>query len=221
MDNPRWGRAAAERLTAAQQRLARAKRRSKNRVRRRETVAARHRKIANQRKDFHHKHARELAARYDLLVVEDLQIANMLRRAKRVPDPDNPGQFLANGARAKSGLDEVSVTLAGASSSRFCAPKRKMLGAPGLRSTPATRRMAAKNAGMQPPKTASPKRHSNASDARITHRQTNMLHATSYGPDWPFTPKRREKKPAASSRRRSHNRHAYRSMRSQSWASWA
>ncbi|MFY9766617.1 MAG: transposase, partial [Mycobacterium sp.] len=105
VDNPRWGRAAAERLTAAQQRLARAKRRSKNRVRRRETVAARHRKIANQRKDFHHKHARELAARYDLLVVEDLQIANMLRRAKRVPDPDNPGQFLPNGARAKSGLN--------------------------------------------------------------------------------------------------------------------
>jgi hypothetical protein len=31
-----------------------------------------------------------------------------------------------------------------------------------------------------------------------------MPHATSYGPDWPFTPKRREKKPAASSRRRSH-----------------
>jgi hypothetical protein len=31
-----------------------------------------------------------------------------------------------------------------------------------------------------------------------------MRHATSYGPDWPFTPKRREKKPAASSRRRSH-----------------
>ena len=31
------------------------------------------------------------SARYDLLVVEDLQIANMLRRAKPVPDPDNPG----------------------------------------------------------------------------------------------------------------------------------
>jgi len=32
----------------------------------------------------------------------------------------------------------------------------------------------------------------------------SMPHATSYGLDWPFTPKRREKKPAASSRRRSH-----------------
>ena len=112
VENPRWGRAADDRLTAAQQRLARAKRRSRNRDRKRETVAARHRKIANQRKDFHHKQARGLVARFDLLVVEDLQIANMLRRAKPLPDPDNPGQYLANGARAKSGLSR-SISDAG------------------------------------------------------------------------------------------------------------
>lgn len=112
VDNPRWGRAAADRLAGAQQRLARAKRRSKNRVRRRETVAARYRRIANQRKDFHHKQARALVGRYDLLAVEDLQIANILRRAKPVPDPDNPGQFLPNGARAKSELSR-SISDAG------------------------------------------------------------------------------------------------------------
>ena len=105
VDNPRWGRQAGDRLTATQQRLARAKRRSKSRDCKRETVAARHRKIANQRKDFHHKQARTLVERYDLLVVEDLAIANMVRRAKPVPDVDNPGQFLPNGARAKSGLN--------------------------------------------------------------------------------------------------------------------
>jgi hypothetical protein len=103
--NPRWARQEAARLEAAQQRLQRARRGSNNRFARRETVAARHRKIANRRKDFHHKQARELAARYDLLVVEDLTIANMLRRAKPKPDPANPEQFLANGARAKSGLN--------------------------------------------------------------------------------------------------------------------
>jgi putative transposase len=80
--NPRWARQEARRLEVAQHRLQRAKRGSNNRVARRETVAARHRKIANRRKDFHHKQVRELAARYDLLVVEDLVIANMLRRAK-------------------------------------------------------------------------------------------------------------------------------------------
>jgi putative transposase len=102
--NPRWGRAAADRLATAQQRLQRAKRRSRNRERKRETVAARHRKIANQRKDFHHNQARRLIESYDLLVVEDLQIANMLRQAKPVPDPDKPGAFLSNAARAKAGL---------------------------------------------------------------------------------------------------------------------
>ena len=112
IDNPRWGRAAADRLAAAQQRLQRVKRRSKNRERRRETVAARHRKIANQRKDFHHKQARTLVRRYDLMAVEGLQIVNMVRRAKPVPDPDNPGQFLPNGARAKSGLNR-SISDAG------------------------------------------------------------------------------------------------------------
>ena len=112
LDNPRWGRAAADRLAAAQQRLQRAQRRSKNRQRRRATVAARHRKIANQRKDFHHKQARKFAEAYDLLVVEDLRIANMLRRAKPVPDPDQPGVFLSNGARAKSGLSR-SISDAG------------------------------------------------------------------------------------------------------------
>ena len=110
--NPRWARTAAGRLTAAQQRLARARRGGKNRSARRETVAARHRKIANQRKGFHHKQARALVRRYDVLVVEDLQIANMVRRAKPLADPDNARQYLANGARAKSGLNR-SISDAG------------------------------------------------------------------------------------------------------------
>ncbi|HEY1840846.1 MAG TPA: transposase [Mycobacterium sp.] len=112
VDNPRWARASAARLAAAQQRLARARRGGRNRAAKRATVAARHRKIANQRKDFHHKQARELAVRYDLIVVEDLKIANMLRRAKPVADPANPGHYLPNGARAKSGLNR-SISDAG------------------------------------------------------------------------------------------------------------
>lgn len=105
IDNPRWGRRAADKLTAAQQRLQRARRGGRNRQAKRETVAARHRKITNQRKDFHHKQARALVERYDVLVVEDLAIANMVRRATPVRDPDTRSQFLANRARAKSGLN--------------------------------------------------------------------------------------------------------------------
>ena len=112
VDNPRWARQEATRLEVAQQRLQRAKPGSNNRSARRETVAARHRKIANRRKDFHHKQARRLVESYDLLVVEDLAIVNMVRRVKPKPDPENPGQFLPNGARAKSGLNR-SISDAG------------------------------------------------------------------------------------------------------------
>ncbi len=58
IDNPRFGRKAAGKLDEAQQVLARKKRGSNNRRAARETVAARHRKMANQRRDFHHKTAR-------------------------------------------------------------------------------------------------------------------------------------------------------------------
>jgi putative transposase len=112
IENPRWARRAADSLAAAQRRLCSAEHKSKNRGRRRRTVAARHRKIANQRKDFHHKTARWLAETYDLIVVEDLSIANMLRRAKPVADPDKPGAYLPNGSRAKSGLNR-SISDAG------------------------------------------------------------------------------------------------------------
>jgi putative transposase len=111
-DNPRHGRNSATKLAAAQQRVSRAKRGSRNRARRCATVAALHRKVANTRRDFHHKTARKLVARYDLIVVERLAIANMLRRARPVPDPEHPGVFLPNGAAAKSALNR-SISDAG------------------------------------------------------------------------------------------------------------
>jgi putative transposase len=112
IDNPRYGRNSAKKLAAAQQRVSRAKRGSRNRARRCATVAALHRKVANTRRDFHHKTARQLVARYDLIVIERLAIANMLRRAKLVPDPEHPGVFLPNGAAAKTALNR-SISDAG------------------------------------------------------------------------------------------------------------
>ena len=112
VQNPRWARTAAAGLAAAQQRLARAAKGSNNRARRRETVAARHRKIANSRRDFHHKTARTLVEINDLIAVENLALSNMLRRATPVADAANPGQFLPNGAGAKTGLNR-SISDAG------------------------------------------------------------------------------------------------------------
>lgn len=103
--NPRWARAAAGRLEVAQQALGRKKRGSNNRRAARATVAARHRKIAAQRADFHHKLARRLVSEHDLVVVEDLGVKNMVSRARPRPDPDTPGRWLPNGAAAKTGLN--------------------------------------------------------------------------------------------------------------------
>lgn len=105
IDNPRWARVGHARLEAAQERLARKKRGSNNRRAAREAVATRHRKAANQRRDFHHKVARDLVTSYDLIAVEDLSITNMVRRAKPLLDPDTPGSYLPNGQAAKSGLN--------------------------------------------------------------------------------------------------------------------
>ena len=112
VDNPRFARVGADRVAAAQQNLARKQRGSNNRLAAcglrlaaRATVAARHRKIANQRRDFHHKVAKRLVHEFDVLVVEDLTVKNMTRRAKSVADPDNLGRFLPNGATAKTGLN--------------------------------------------------------------------------------------------------------------------
>jgi len=204
IDNPRWGRAAAGRLAAAQQRLARAKRCSNNRGRKRQTVAARHHKIANQRKDFHHQQARALVGRYDLLVVEGLQIATMMRRAKPVADPENPGQFLPNGARAKSGLNRSIGDAGWGGFVSILRAKAEEAGRIWIEVDPRHTSDGCENCGYAAAENRVTQAEFNADDACIWHRQTSMPHATSYGLDWPFTLKRRENKPAASSRRRSH-----------------
>ncbi len=198
--NPRWARTAAAGLAAAQQRLARANRGSNNRGRRRETVAARHRKVANCRRDFHHKTARRLVETYDLIAVEDLAIATVVRRPRPVPDPDNPGQFLPNGAAAKTGLN-LSITDAAwgqflsilrakaEDAGRVCGRGRSPAHLRRLRSLRARSHEAI----------VSPKRYSLVAAVGTVPTPTNTPHATSCGPDWPVTqPTLREKKLAAS-----------------------
>jgi putative transposase len=42
---------------------------------------------------------------FDLIVVEDLKITPMVARPRAKPDPENPGEFLANGAASKAVLN--------------------------------------------------------------------------------------------------------------------
>lgn len=48
-----------------------------------------------------------LARTYDLIALEDLNTAGMVRRPKPKPDPDKPAAFLPNGARAKAALNRA------------------------------------------------------------------------------------------------------------------
>lgn len=48
-----------------------------------------------------------LARSYDLIVIEDLRLTNMMRRPEPISSPADPGKFLPNGASAKSGLNRV------------------------------------------------------------------------------------------------------------------
>jgi putative transposase len=74
-----------------------------NRLRRQISVI--HRKASRQRKDFYHKLTALLVSRFAFLGTEALAVDTMTRSPKAKPDPETPGQFLANGAAQKAGLN--------------------------------------------------------------------------------------------------------------------
>ncbi|MGP3937133.1 RNA-guided endonuclease InsQ/TnpB family protein [Nonomuraea sp. KM88] len=97
--NPRHLAATAGRLADAQRDLARRKRGSKRRRKAVARVTALHAKVRRQRLDHAHKAALALVRIYDVIVHEDLRIANMTRSASGTTEA--PGRNVA----AKSGLN--------------------------------------------------------------------------------------------------------------------
>src|SRR5438874_2352802 len=104
IENPRCFHLASRRLEQLQQALSRKKRGSHRREKARKAVAKAHRKIARQRRDFHHKQAKQLVSVQQTIVFEELQILNISKHAK--PKQDEDGTYLPNGAAAKSGLNK-------------------------------------------------------------------------------------------------------------------
>jgi len=96
VEAPRYFQKAQAKLASAQRSLSRKKRGSHRHRLGRKRVANLHRKIANQRKDFHHKIARRLVNQYGTIVHEDLNVLGLARSrlAKGVLDA-GWGQFLA------------------------------------------------------------------------------------------------------------------------------
>jgi len=93
-------RASEKKLARVQRALSRKARFSSNWKKQKARVAKIHSHIANQRKDFLHKHSTELSKNHAAIVVEDLKVGNMSRSAKGTID--EPGKRVA----AKSGLNK-------------------------------------------------------------------------------------------------------------------
>src|SRR5258708_2783592 len=104
IDHPRHFRQAEKKLAKAQQALSRKKKGSHRRSRAGKLLAKQHRKVRNQRHDFHHKASRRLVDRYQVIVFEDLQTKNLTTTPK--PTHDEQGTYLPNGAAAKAGLNK-------------------------------------------------------------------------------------------------------------------
>ena len=61
--------------------------------------------IVRRRNDWIEKTTTRLARENILVVMEDLDIQAVTRKPKPKPDPNKPGQYLRNGAKAKAGLN--------------------------------------------------------------------------------------------------------------------
>ncbi|HEX5540554.1 MAG TPA: transposase, partial [Micromonospora sp.] len=80
--NPRLLERKARNLARYQRRMARKQRGSNNRAKAKAKIARAHRKVRAARQDFLHRTSTDLVRRYDTIVVEDLNVAGMLRNRK-------------------------------------------------------------------------------------------------------------------------------------------
>lgn len=126
IENPRYLRKAETHLAALQRALSHKKRGSHRRRKAGKLVGKAHRKVANQRRDFLHKASRKLTNAYGVLVFEDLQAANMSKRPK--PIQDENGDYLPNGAAAKSGLNKSMHDAGWGMFQQFCLYKAEEAG---------------------------------------------------------------------------------------------
>jgi len=82
IDNPKHLSKKAKRLARQQRIMSRRKKGSKRRDKQRKKVAIIHEKIANQRKDFHHKLSRRIVDENQVICIEDLAVKNMVKNRK-------------------------------------------------------------------------------------------------------------------------------------------
>jgi len=127
IENPRHLRASEQKLKKLQAALSHKKRGSNRRRKAAQVVGKNHRHIHNQRKDFHHKEAYKLVRRYQTIVFEKLQPANMSKRPKLKQD-ETTGAYLPNGASAKAGLNKSILDAGWGQFQQICVNKAEWAG---------------------------------------------------------------------------------------------
>jgi transposase len=104
---PRISGRQAARYLVLEQRLLRQAQGSRRRDKTRRAMAQITAAVTDRRRDWTEKISTRLVTNHDLIVVEKLNTAGMVRKPKAKPDPEHPGGFLANGGRAKAGLNRA------------------------------------------------------------------------------------------------------------------
>ena len=110
LDRPFVTAGEQRRIAVLQRKLSRAAKGSANRAKTRAILAALRERECHRRQDFCQKTAHQLARANAVVVLEKLPAKNMTRRAKPVPDSNNPGRYLPNRAVAKSGLNKAILS---------------------------------------------------------------------------------------------------------------
>lgn len=103
---PRSYARAQGQLRRAQKKLARQKKGSSNGRKTKAKIARLHGRVADIRSNWLHQLTAKLTTENTLIGIEDLNVAGMTARAVPKPDPNRPGSYLPNKARAKSGLNK-------------------------------------------------------------------------------------------------------------------
>jgi len=111
--NPHSYRRAEKALKKAQRRVSRRKPGNARRKKALQLLAKKHQKVKRQRRDFHHKTALWLVQTYDVIYLEDLQVANLVqnpRLSKSISDA-GWGQFrtILSGKAAYAGRRVIAV----------------------------------------------------------------------------------------------------------------
>jgi putative transposase len=113
VENPRHYRKAEKHLARAQRRVMRRKQGSNRRRKAVRLLKRKHLKIARQRRDFHHKTALALVRRYEVVYLEDLRVAHMVRNSHLAKSISDAGwaafRTILEGTAAYAGRRVIAV----------------------------------------------------------------------------------------------------------------